>query len=574
MAFLDGLQKFFGKLWPSGKISALYYFDEVLPHEFAAINARRRRLEEKGQSAARRGDVAPSPAASTKEPQPRTAGRYGEGPARETGVLASRVRYPDPAKVFRDAEAIGRAGIEGSGPSGDGILRRTSAGGSGGGGDGPPAEDTRARADEPKRDRMRPLPVPCDATGLALSGGGIRSAAVCLGALQALHLRGRLAAVDYLSTVSGGGYIGACLSAAMSDRGGRAFPFGADVFDSPAIARLRNNSNYLMPRNRSGVRNWFEAIALVLRGLLANTVVVLAILLPCVVVTALTYPTRVHLDNGSMTLVLLDAALRRINVDLVHTLGPGRFMATLAVAAMLAVVLLIWAMLRTITSLDRVVGDTCGWPLRIAHVLLVLILVAAFLDFQPVAIEAVLDLRDYLGRESNARLREALTTAWGSLAAFAGGVAAFAGGIGRFLETSNRASGFRTLLKRGLAKAALLVAALIVPLALWWVYLYLSGLAIGPEGALSGRPIPAIWPIGEAAPMVRACLIAALAAIVVAALLTPNGYSLHRFYRDRLSAAFIFQPPATGSTAPTLLDDLKLSDSAAATPPITSSMRR
>src|SRR5262245_38530249 len=45
-------------------------------------------------------------------------------------------------------------------------------------------------------------------TGLALSGGGVRSAAFCLGALQALHQCGVLKRVDYLSTVSGGGYIG------------------------------------------------------------------------------------------------------------------------------------------------------------------------------------------------------------------------------------------------------------------------------------------------------------------------------------------------------------------------------
>jgi len=48
--------------------------------------------------------------------------------------------------------------------------------------------------------------------GLALSGGGIRSASFSLGVLQALSYKKALAQVDYLSTVSGGGYIGACLS--------------------------------------------------------------------------------------------------------------------------------------------------------------------------------------------------------------------------------------------------------------------------------------------------------------------------------------------------------------------------
>lgn len=45
--------------------------------------------------------------------------------------------------------------------------------------------------------------------GLALSGGGIRSASFGLGALQAMAHWKVLPAFDYLSTVSGGGYIGA-----------------------------------------------------------------------------------------------------------------------------------------------------------------------------------------------------------------------------------------------------------------------------------------------------------------------------------------------------------------------------
>jgi hypothetical protein len=49
--------------------------------------------------------------------------------------------------------------------------------------------------------------------GLALSGGGIRSATFGLGVLEELQSHGLLEKVDYLSTVSGGGYIGAWLSA-------------------------------------------------------------------------------------------------------------------------------------------------------------------------------------------------------------------------------------------------------------------------------------------------------------------------------------------------------------------------
>ncbi len=53
--------------------------------------------------------------------------------------------------------------------------------------------------------------------GLALSGGGIRSASFCLGVLQGLAANGRLKKFDYLSTVSGGGYLGGSLSWLWSD---------------------------------------------------------------------------------------------------------------------------------------------------------------------------------------------------------------------------------------------------------------------------------------------------------------------------------------------------------------------
>ena len=47
--------------------------------------------------------------------------------------------------------------------------------------------------------------------GLTLSGGGIRSATVSLGMLQALARAGMLESFDYLSTVSGGGSAGSFL---------------------------------------------------------------------------------------------------------------------------------------------------------------------------------------------------------------------------------------------------------------------------------------------------------------------------------------------------------------------------
>jgi len=51
--------------------------------------------------------------------------------------------------------------------------------------------------------------------GIGFSGGGIRSATLNLGIVQALYQAGVFPHIDYMSTVSGGGYLGSSISAAM-----------------------------------------------------------------------------------------------------------------------------------------------------------------------------------------------------------------------------------------------------------------------------------------------------------------------------------------------------------------------
>ena len=55
--------------------------------------------------------------------------------------------------------------------------------------------------------------------GVALSGGGIRSGAFHLGVIQAFLERNTLRFVDFLSTVSGGGYAGGYLTSRASSQG-------------------------------------------------------------------------------------------------------------------------------------------------------------------------------------------------------------------------------------------------------------------------------------------------------------------------------------------------------------------
>ena len=108
-----------------------------------------------------------------------------------------------------------------------------------------------------------------DLAGLALSGGGIRSATFALGVLEGLKAARLLKQVDIVSTVSGGGYIGGwlsanCLRAAQRKASLASKPPTAPDYPSvqaasidwldekadwkESISHLRRYSNYLSPK--------------------------------------------------------------------------------------------------------------------------------------------------------------------------------------------------------------------------------------------------------------------------------------------------------------------------------------
>jgi hypothetical protein len=88
-----------------------------------------------------------------------------------------------------------------------------------------------------------------NAVGLGLSGGGIRSATFSLGVIQVLAQRRLLKDVDFLSTVSGGGYLGCFLTSRLDSKDahvGVAAPHGPDP---DPIRFLRQRAKYLIGGN-------------------------------------------------------------------------------------------------------------------------------------------------------------------------------------------------------------------------------------------------------------------------------------------------------------------------------------
>ncbi len=121
----------------------------------------------------------------------------------------------------------------------------------------------------------RPSPL----AALCLSGGGIRSASFALGALQALAQARVLKHFHYLSTVSGGGYIGSWLTAFRRHAGNDTAVFAAlnrlkkEGREAPEIGGIRANSNYLTPRLGILSADTWAAIASYVRNLLLNWLV-------------------------------------------------------------------------------------------------------------------------------------------------------------------------------------------------------------------------------------------------------------------------------------------------------------
>ncbi len=125
-----------------------------------------------------------------------------------------------------------------------------------------------------------------DLFGLAFSGGGIRSATFNLGVLQGLSRAGLLKRVDYLSTVSGGGYIGSWLSAWIWREGGDVVSVEQALGNPPdrkgleprPVGWLRRYSNYLTAKVGLFSTDTLAAVATYFRNLLLNQVELVALL--------------------------------------------------------------------------------------------------------------------------------------------------------------------------------------------------------------------------------------------------------------------------------------------------------
>ena len=143
--------------------------------------------------------------------------------------------------------------------------------------------------------------------GLAFSGGGIRSATFNLGVLQALAELKLLYRIDYLSTVSGGGYIGGWLAAWTSRLKEKGFAEAQkqlatnrvhqeDDNEPRPIRFLRVFSNYLTPKAGIFSGDTSAMVGIYLRNLILNLSVVLSLLATLLLVPRLVEKWAIETD--------------------------------------------------------------------------------------------------------------------------------------------------------------------------------------------------------------------------------------------------------------------------------------
>ena len=406
--------------------------------------------------------------------------------------------------------------------------------------------------------------------GLALSGGGIRSASVSLGVLQAFESKGILSRVDYLSTVSGGGYTGigwlswlrarrekraqAMADAATADRvppdatAPPPFPFAEG--EEP-MAHLRNRASYLLPPDRWEV---MKVGAMVIRKVAATFFRILCWLLVLAAFLAMVTAGAAHLPapwndpgvaTGRMALVLLCGVLvigvATCAVDSFRLRKPdaeqgpaermfGWLRRSLADAA---------------SAPQRVSSDTTdGVAARVLVGLAVLLLIAS----QPLLVSQAAFYLAGDGSEFTGSIKQ--------ISAVVGTIVASMTGLGLGSRLRGRWVRIAMTVLAGLALAGLYAIALAIAVKL----LTICDLSlISPTcSSLTSTEMPLRFPgdwllrpelgVQPDEAVSRAFILPGVAALLGCGLvyltgfISPNAMSMHSFYRNRLSDTFMPKP--------------------------------
>ncbi len=383
------------------------------------------------------------------------------------------------------------------------------------------AETLDVALEKAKTDRRRKGPNPSIELGLlgmAFSGGGIRSSTFCFGALQALNEAGVIKHVDYLSTVSGGGYIGSmwsCFLQNSRDENGKRLSQDPGFKEAPlfklshelgqeegkAFQHLRNYANYLMPRGMADVMRF---PALLLRGLIVNFIMLVPYILALACLTAWAFQSQIQ--EGVLGFQKLFNSSDYLPVTLMA----------------LAVYLLLVIAGTVLQSHRRKRGKTSStwrhFMLRLHTGLVVIVALIFAIEYQPKAIHYLFAPRD----PNDGGLFKGLGEWLSGFSAVSGLLTAVFSGF-----ATTRLSAFAS-------KIGLVLVSVLVPLSLCLLYFAFIAWAVFPEQGWMTKGFATqdiIWGYAGAA---LAIGLLSLYGFDV------NATSLHNYYRDSLSRTFLF----------------------------------
>lgn len=332
-----------------------------------------------------------------------------------------------------------------------------------------------------------------DIVGLSLSGGGIRSASFCMGALQALQSRDLIKEIDYLSTVSGGGYIGASMVAAMTrshenaetdcQEAGEADISADRTFlsknsydfqDNENVQHIRDHSRYLMPH---GIGDILKSMGILLRGLAVNIVLVLAFLLPVATIVILTNSTVEHLQHSFVA-------------DIVRYFFPladkswwfqfllDRFLVTKITVSVGFAFLVVWGVRRSVQDANRDSSKPTkpdyqtGWAV-FHKVMFVFAMLALITECQTYLIEHWINLF-----KSGVNWTNQLPALGTSIAAIVSTVVAFRQKLLGVIVNMTGTPTFGAALKVITAKSILFLSSMLVPMTIYAVFIGLTASGI------------------------------------------------------------------------------------------------
>ncbi len=437
-----------------------------------------------------------------------------------------------------------------------------------------------------------------DTVGVALSGGGIRSAAFCTGAMQALAKNNILQKVDYLSTVSGGGYCGISTVIALNQTAGN-YPFfkSDEKKDTLDTGTLRDNANYL---RMGDICAMLTNIAVVVKGLVTNLLFVASCLLFLASLTLFAKPLLTDLCQPGFHFM---GAIASGSCDTVTG-----YAVSLAIFGLFLAVVAMWAIK---ASVQQQFENLKGAFIKIVSVGLLAVLLALFCDLQPHLVRQMIPERFFeavattvscpeeISKSTAANIMKAVrchapldpvskasttegekkaeTRGWNllvsSLQTVVGPVIALIAlaskQLGDLFKTNEQETGFMVFFKKLTGKLVVWLAALALPLVLWACYLGLVYWGIGDlaDGEAMTYPFSPTW-----LAYVMSFLIDTRSSVYVFSvfylmfalllfvlwsftLVEPNANSLFGLYRARLNEAFCW--PWSNNNS--VLTDLKLS---------------